>query len=228
MRTGDFIRIRYTGKVKESGEVFDTTSSSVAKKAGIFNPKFSYGPVPVIVGAGKVVPGLDKAIIEMRVGEKKKVEIEPEMGFGERRADLIKIIPEREFRRRDIVPFPGMFVNLGNVRGRVLSVSSGRVKVDLNHPLAGKTLLYDIEVMEKITGTENKVKAVVEFYTRMSPKVKVMKRDIEISHSGEIRSDIKKAISDDIMKYIKNVDRVRFAEVFEKDLSGKKAKNQKV
>jgi FKBP-type peptidyl-prolyl cis-trans isomerase 2 len=91
MQKGDFVYISYVGRIKESGEIFDTTSEEIARKEGVYNPEIKYEDVPIIIGAGFVIPGLDEELEKMNVGEKKIVEIEPKKAFGERREDLIKL-----------------------------------------------------------------------------------------------------------------------------------------
>ncbi|ASJ07063.1 peptidylprolyl isomerase [Thermococcus pacificus] len=167
VQRGDVIRLHYTGKVKETGEVFDTTYEEVAKEAGIYNEKGIYGPVPIAVGAGHVLKGLDEQLEGLEVGEKYEIIVPPEKGFGKRDPKLIKTFTLGQFRRQGIYPFPGMPVEIETeggrkLRGRVLTVSGGRVRVDFNHPYAGKHLVYEVEVVEKIDDPIEKVKALME------------------------------------------------------------------
>src|SRR3989344_1454451 len=111
MEKGDFIKIDFVGKL-ESGEIFDLTKEDLAKENKIHNPNIKYKPIAVIIGAGFVVPGLDKALLDMKVGEKKEVAVKPEDGFGQRRLDLIRTVPEKAFEGKHIVP--GMIVDFGN------------------------------------------------------------------------------------------------------------------
>lgn len=200
MQKGDFVRISYSGKIRETGQDFDK------------------GDAPVVVGEEFVISGIDEALQQLQVGEKKSVEIPPEKGFGEREQKLIKLIPLSEFRKHDTNPYPGMIVNADNLRGRVLSVASGRVKVDFNHPLAGKTLVYDLELKEKIEVRTEKAKALVEFYTKL-PKEKIIvnmtEKDIEIITPPGISPLYKKKIADDIRKFLA-MEKTKFSEVFEK------------
>lgn len=201
MQINDFIRISYSGKIKDMTEEFDKGSA-----------------VPVIVGAKYVINGLDEALQQMNLTEKRTIEIPPEKGFGQRDLNLIKLVPESEFRKHDTKPYPGMVVNADNLRGRVLSVSSGRVKVDFNHPLAGKNLIYEVEIKEKIEKLEEKISAIVEFYTRLEKdkvKVALSGESAEITIPPVVHSIYKKKISEDIMKFVP-VKSVKFSEVFEK------------
>ncbi|RLF75199.1 peptidylprolyl isomerase, partial [Thermococci archaeon] len=128
----DVIKLHYTGKIKETGEIFDTTYEDVAKEAGIYNEKGIYGPVPIAVGAGHVIKGLDEALEGLEVGKKYTLEIPPEKAFGKRDPKLIKTFTIGQFRRQGIYPFPGLDVEIETdsgkkLKGRVMSVSSGRV-----------------------------------------------------------------------------------------------------
>ncbi|WP_048149101.1 FKBP-type peptidyl-prolyl cis-trans isomerase [Palaeococcus ferrophilus] len=159
---GDVVRLSYTGKVRETGEVFDTTSEEIAKEAGIYKEGGVYGPVPIIIGAGHVLRGLDEALEGLEIGKKYEIEVPPEKGFGKRDFKLIKTLTLGQFKKHGVYPFPGLEVEIDGKRARVLSVSSGRVRVDFNHPLAGKTLIYEVEVVEKIDDPIEKVKALIE------------------------------------------------------------------
>ena len=201
MQPNDFIRISYTGKIKEGGQEFDKGEK-----------------VPVVVGAGYVIKGLDEVLQEMSIGDKKTAEITPDKAFGQRNQDMIKLIPESEFKKQNTKPYPGMFIKTDRLQGRVMSVSSGRVKVDFNHPLAGKVLVYDIEVNSKIEDSEEKIRAIFEFYTKTpSEKLKLELKDkeAELFVAPIVHPMLKKKIAEDIMKFLE-LEKVKFAEVFEK------------
>lgn len=201
MEKGDFIRISYFGKIKDMEQKFDSAEN-----------------VPVVVGENFVISGVDEALAQMQVGEKRSVEIAPEKGFGNRDQNLIKLIPVSEFKKNNTEPYPGMIVNADNLRGRVLSVASGRVRVDFNHPLAGKVLVYELELKEKIEDKAEKAKALVEFYTKMSKEkitTSISGDGIEIIIPPGISAVYKKKIADDIRKFL-TIEKTKFSEVFEK------------
>ena len=219
MKEGDFIRIDFVGKISESDEIFDLTKESVAREKGIYNPNFKYGPVPVILGSHHVVRGLENALMKMKVSEKKKIIVKPEDALGERKAELIRLIPLTEFKKHDIDPFPGMPIVQNNMRGRVLSVSGGRVRVDFNHPLAGKTLEYEVEIKEKITTAKEKIIGILELFLKFEKdeiNVKIEKEtlEIKIDKKLDVPKAIKKVIVDNVTKWVKNIKKVRFIEEF--------------
>ncbi len=166
VKKGDVVKLHYTGRVKGTNEVFDTTYEDVAKEAGIYSEKEVYGPVPIAIGGGHVVKGLDHRLEGLEVGEEYTIEVPPAEGFGRRDPKLIKVYSLGQFRRQGLRPYPGMEVKIRGggreMRGRVITVSGGRVRVDFNHPLAGRTLVYEVKIVEKIDDPIAKVKAMLE------------------------------------------------------------------
>ncbi len=222
---GDFIRISYIGRIKESGKVFDTNIESVAKEHGLYKENVKFKPQPVVVGARHVIKGLDEALEGCEVGETKKVVIPPEKAFGLRRDDLIKVIPLREFRKNKINPVPGMVVEIDGKPAKVLSVSGGRVRVDFNSELAGKEVEYEFKVEEKINKTEEKIRLLLELYM---PFADPSMHDIKIDDSKAVitladvtkfvkeTQDLKLLVARDIFRYIEGIKEVHFVDVYKK------------
>lgn len=200
MQKFDFIKVAYTAKIKEEDKVFDQTDAIIP------------------VGAGFVIKGLDEALLTMNPGEKKTIEITPDKAFGERVKELVKLVPESEFKKHNVNVKPGMAVDADNARGRVLSVASGRVTVDFNHPLAGKVLVYDINLKEKVENLQDKVESIVSFFSgfpKGSLNVKENGKELELTVPPVIHPVYKKKISDLIFATL-GFEKVKFYEVFEK------------
>lgn len=215
MKNGDFIRIEYVGKL-ESGEIFDLTDEELAKKEGIYNEKIKYRPVPVIVGAKFVIPGLDKALLDMKIGEKKTILVEPEDAFGKRDPNLVRVMPRSAFK--NIEPKQGMIIDFSGVKGRVQSISAGRIMIDFNNPLAGKKLKYDLGIKEGIDNTEGQIKAIFEFFGIETNEIKFNGNTIDIE-AMKLPVEIKDRISSLIINYVKSetkIEKVRFIESYGK------------
>ena len=144
--------IAYEGREKDSGKVFDKVEEEE--------------PYAVILGEDSLLPGLAEALEEMKEGEEREIELPPEKAFGPRNKDLIVIIPEKEFRKRGITPVPGLVIEADGRPGRVLSVSGGRVQVDFNHELAGKTVIYKVKVLAELKDVEEIAEALFRRYMR--------------------------------------------------------------
>jgi FKBP-type peptidyl-prolyl cis-trans isomerase SlyD len=204
MQINDFIYVSYLGKIKETNQEFDKSGDK---------------SIPLILRPGFMIKGLEESLLEMNVNEKKVVEILPEKAFGIRDPKFIRLVPMSEFRKHGTKPQPGMFVNADDMKGRVLSVSGGRVEVDFNHPLAGKTLIYEIEVKEKIDNIEDKIKILFEIYmgdNKDKVSVNILnEKEVEIVIPPLVNSLYKKKMADDIMEIL-HFEKVKFSEVFEK------------
>ena len=175
----DFVKLNYTGKVKETGDVFDTTYEDVAEEAGIKNENKDYHPMILAVGSTQLLSKLHDEIKKMDVGEKQTVEIPCEEAFGKRDPSLIQLIPMKEFKKQNIKPFVGMPLSLDGQHGIVRTVGGGRVRVDFNHELAGKDIIYEIEIVDTIDDNVEKIKGLIEVYYG-NPNIDLEKTEILI------------------------------------------------
>jgi len=144
IKHGDTISVNYTGTL-ESGEVFDSSEG---------NP-----PLKFTVGAGQLIKGFDDTVVGMKKGDKKNVTIAPENAYGERRDDHVVDFPRANIPE-DMEMKVGTVVQLSDESGRafpavVTEINDDAVKMDVNHPLAGKTLIFDVEIAE--TGLESDI-----------------------------------------------------------------------
>ena len=221
MQKGDFAEIEYVGRIKESGDVFDLTDESLAKEKKIYNKNYKYGPITVVIGANQVLPGLDEQLQKSEPGTKATFEVSPEKAFGERNPELLKTFQMSEFRKQNVLPVVGQFITFQNgAKGKIISISSGRVKVDFNHPLAGKALEYDLKINRKVSSVDEQIDRVITFYVGSNIKIekKIDSGKIQLIVPGEISlpAQLKKAIADDITKYVKDLVEVNFVEAFKK------------
>ncbi len=135
-QTGDTVQVHYTGRL-EDGTVFDTSDGRE--------------PLAFTLGSGQVIPGFEEAVVGLEPGEAKKVTIASDEAYGPHRADLV-IDVERSQVPPDLEPQVGQQLQLSLEEGRevpvtVTAVSAAAVTLDANHPLAGQTLVFDIELV---------------------------------------------------------------------------------
>ena len=229
MKEGNIIAISYTGKVVLSGEVFESTKEKEAIAAGIFSSEQKYEPLVVIVGEGDVLKGIDRALLEMKTGEHRKIVVKPEDGWGDRKPDNIAVVPLQQFREKKISPVPGLVVEINGRQGKVQSISGGRVRVDFNHPLAGKELEYELKVEKEITAAKEQADALYSKYFYMVPdkekKLKLGKGEIEVMLSPRYSANLgplKELFSKMVTKHVKGFEKVRFVEEFVEEKKEKK------
>ncbi len=163
---GDFIRLSYTAKL-EDGTIVDTTDEEVAKEHGIYNENARYGDIYAVIGKGHILPGLEEDIKGKEVGYKGTVEIPPEKAFGEYNPELKDTFSINRFKER---PEIGQRVRIGDRIGTVERIVGRRVIVDFNHPLAGKKIIFEYEIKEKLEKPEDKIKALFVIHTGIDVK----------------------------------------------------------
>lgn len=137
VKQDDTVRVHYTGKLAD-GQVFD---SSLERE-----------PIEFTMGKGQLIPGFEKGLLDMEVNEKKTVNIPSEEAYGAPRKELVQEV-EKSQLPEEIKPEVGMGLVSKNPDGQEMNLVVAEVKddtivVDGNHPLAGKDLIFDLEVVE--------------------------------------------------------------------------------
>jgi len=180
---GDFVLIDVCGRIKDTGKIFYLTMEDVAKKEGVFREDGIFEPDLVIVGESFQLPALEDELIGLKVGETKTVEIPPEKAYGPKDAKKIKFVTFKKFSKAGVKPEPGKRVRIGNQIGTVLKVAGGRVQIDLNHPLAGQTLVYEVTIKEKLLSDEEKVRSLFSRYMPAydKSKIEIVRKEDEIT-----------------------------------------------
>ncbi len=169
----DFIEIEFTGRVKD-GEVFD---SNIKKELEKINSNAKPKPLVFCLGEDMFLKGIDDFLINKNIG-KYEIELSPEKAFGQRNSSLIQLIPMKVFKEQKAEPIPGAMFNFDGRPAKILTVSGGRVMADFNNPLAGKTVIYNIDVKRKVDDLNEKVKALVDFFFRKELKFQIKDKKI--------------------------------------------------
>lgn len=136
-KSGDSVKIHYTGTL-DDGTEFDSSAGR--------------DPLQFTLGAGQVIPGFDKAVEGMAVGDNKTVNIAAEDAYGPRHEQMVQEVP-RTALPDDLHPEEGMALRAEGQDGEainltVTAISDSSITVDGNHPLAGKALNFDIELVD--------------------------------------------------------------------------------
>jgi len=158
------ILIDYVAKVKDTNEVFDTTIEEDAKKYSIYESDVKYQPKLVSIGeiSYPVLKGLDEALAKTAVGDKLTVEVSPDKGFGERDSKKVRMIPIRKLGEDAEKVSIGDSIEIDDKRGIIRFIGSGRVQIDYNHRYAGKTILYDVNVIKSLDSENDKIDGILK------------------------------------------------------------------
>ncbi len=138
VKDGDTVKVEYTGKL-DDGSIFDSSENHGK-------------PLEFQVGSGQVIIGFDSAVLGMSEGDEKEFRILPAQAYGNHDPTLVQKVP-REIFPQDAELVPGLVFEAGlptgeRVPATIFEVGEGTVTVDLNHPLAGKTLNFKIKLKE--------------------------------------------------------------------------------
>ncbi len=222
---GDFVLIDYIAKVKETGEIFDTTKEEIAKKEKLYKEGEIYEPKLVVIGEGWVLKALDESLPNLELAKTAPVEISPDKAFGSRDPEKIRLVPLRRLLAKNITPQLGMRVEFDGKLAIVRTMGAGRVQLDFNPPLAGKTLVYDVTAEKKLETNEEKLNALIH---RRIPQVdaskfivKTKKASLEVEVPEEAfyvegLQAAKRGIALDVQKFFPDIDTVRFTEMFKR------------
>jgi peptidylprolyl isomerase len=225
IQKSDFIIVNFTGKVKETGDVFDTTVEEVAKEKRLYKEGELYEPRLVVVGERWVLEALDEALLTFKLRKKESVEIPPEKAFGNRDPEKVRLVPLRRLAARGITPKLGAQIEYDKRLATVRTMGSGRVQLDFNPPLAGKTLVYEVTVKKKLKTDAEKISALIH---RRIPaveaekfKFKVVKGSVTVNMPDEALyvegiQLAKRGIALDIQRYLPKLTTIKFIETFKK------------
>jgi peptidylprolyl isomerase len=226
LQKGDFILIDYVAKVKETNEVFDTTQEDVAKKERLGKEGDIYEPKLVVLGENWVLKALDEALTAMDTDKPQSVEISADKGFGQRDPEKIKRVPIKQLYAKEINPVVGARIEFQGKMATVRSTGSGRVLLDFNPPLAGRTLIYDVKVTKKLDVAEEKIGALIH---RRVPVVEENKFQLTLN-AKNLTIDMpeetfyvegiqiaKRGIAMDIQKFLPDIAETKFVETFKSE-----------
>jgi FKBP-type peptidyl-prolyl cis-trans isomerase 2 len=137
VENGNRVKVHYRAKL-EDGQVFETSENRT--------------PLDFMVGEGEVMPGIEQGVVGMSVGETKTIKMPPEEAFGQRRKELVVEVNKSEFPNH-ITPEIGQRLQVRQPNGQeilvtVTGLGEENITLDANHPLAGYTLVFDIELVE--------------------------------------------------------------------------------
>ena len=216
--------IDYTGRIKDTGKIFETTDEQVARANSIYDSNVGYGPKLVSIGSHyyPVNKGFDEGLETANPGEKLNIEVLPDKGFGKRDPNKIRIIPIRKLGDEAEKISVGDTIEIDNKKGRILFIGSGRVKIDYNHELAGKTIVYETVIVKHLESDTDKINAIINeniivTNSQTSFKLENDSALIDIpaeSFNSPNLNNAKNVIATDIFKFIPTIKKVVFSESY--------------
>lgn len=223
VQPNSYVLIDYTLTVKETGELVDTTAEEEAKKANAYDASKIYEPRLVVVGRGMLLKAVEDALVGMKPGEKKTFDIPPEQAFGPRDPSKVKTIPLRKLKDVEGPVRVGDVISIEGRQGVIRSIGSGRVQVDFNHYLSGKTLVCTVEVKSIINDGLERARRLI--HGRL-PDIPVDKLEV-VAQPPELRVRLpeeaflapglqvaKRALAKELKEAVSGVEKVVFVEEY--------------
>ena len=219
---GTLVLIDYTAKVKDSNEIFETTREADAKSASTYDANIKYQPRLISVGESWVLKGLDDALSNTKVGDKLSIEVPPEKGFGIRDPSKVRMIPLRKLGEDAEKVSVGDTIELDDRTGIVRFIGSGRVQVDFNHRFAGKTIVYDLNVIKSLETDQDKILGLLKRRfpieeSKIKFEIKGIEVDVNIPEEAMMMEGlqvIKRAIANEIFKFVTKLEKVNFIDTY--------------
>lgn len=213
LKNKDFIEIEFTASTKE-GNVFDSNKKEELEKLHQgHDHEIETKPFVFSLGQDMFIKGVDEFLIGKDLGEY-KINLSPEKAFGKRDPKLIQMTNPKVFKEQKLNPFPGATFNFDGRIGRVLTVSGGRIMIDFNNPLAGKEVIYNVNVKRVLTDLNEKIKSFIDFIFRKDFKFEVKEKNL-IIHAEKG------------MKQFIELFKDKFKELFNLDLKVEEAEEKK-
>jgi len=222
LEKGSLILIDYTAKVKDTSEIFETTINDDAKNLQSYDPSTKYEPRLVSIGDGWVIKGLDEALSNAKPGDKLDIDIPPEKGFGIRDPSKIRMVPQRKFGEKADELKPGDTIDIDDRKAIVRFIGSGRVQIDFNHRFAGRTLQYSVNVLKLLTDNNEKIVSLIKRRLPIEEEklklgMKGQNLTLTIPEESTLIDGIqiiKKAIANDIFKYLPTLSNIQIIEEY--------------
>ncbi|MFB6086578.1 MAG: peptidylprolyl isomerase [Halodesulfurarchaeum sp.] len=148
LKNGDFVKVAYTARTVEDGDLVDTTDESIAEEEGVDTEGQEFAPRTIVLGEGHLFPGVEEDIVGRDVGEEGSVEIPAAEAFGEYDEEEVRTVSAEKIPEDD--RYPGAHVDVDGQHGHVETIIGGRARVDFNHPLAGQDIEYEYEILDTI------------------------------------------------------------------------------
>ena len=149
LQDGEFVRIAYTARTVEEGQLVDTTDEAVAEEEGVAE-QGEFEPRTIVLGEGHLFPAVEDDIRGSEIGDEGSVVVTAEEAFGAYDEEQVRTVSADKIDEDD--RYPGARVQIDGEGGVLETIIGGRARVDFNHPLAGEDIEYEYELLDTVEG----------------------------------------------------------------------------
>ncbi|NLV12795.1 FKBP-type peptidyl-prolyl cis-trans isomerase [Haloarcula argentinensis] len=165
LQKGDVVKLAYTARTVDGGQLVDTTDEEVAEDDGIDTEEQEFGPRTIVLGENHIFPDVEQDIYGKEVGDEGDVTVAAADAFGEYDEEEVRTVSKDKIPEDD--RYPGAHVDIEGEHGHIETIIGGRARVDFNHPLAGEGVEYDYEILEEVTDREEKAQGIIQMMLDM-------------------------------------------------------------
>lgn len=177
VQDGDFVRVAYTARTVEGGQLVDTTDEEVAEEEGVDDAEQTFEPRVIVLGERHLFDTVEADIAGTPVGEGGSVVVAAEDAFGAHDPDEVRTISADKIPEDD--RYPGAHVDIDGEHGHVEAIIGGRARVDFNHPLAGSDIEYEYEVLERVEDRVEQAVGLLGAYVDVAPEMSIETEEVE-------------------------------------------------
>ena len=177
LQEGDFIKLAYTARTVEDGDLVDTTDAEVAEEEGVDTDEQTFEPRTIVLGEGHIFGPVEADILGKEVGDSGTVVVSAADAFGEYDEDQVRTVSVDRIPEDD--RYPGGHVDIDGQHGHVETIIGGRARVDFNHLLAGQDIEYEYEVLEEVTDRVEKAKGLLGMYFDVDLDMHIQTDEVE-------------------------------------------------
>ncbi|WP_135822646.1 FKBP-type peptidyl-prolyl cis-trans isomerase [Halostella litorea] len=185
LQQGDFVRLDYTARTADGGQLVDTTDPEVAEEEGVDDQQTTFEPRVVVLGEGHIFEDVEEDIYGEDVGASGSVTVPAEDAFGEHDEEEVRTVSADKIPEDD--RYPGAHVDVDGQHGHVETIIGGRARVDFNHPLAGEDVEYEYEVLEEVEDRVEKAQGLIGMY--VDADLEMWIETDEVEEEVEVESD---------------------------------------
>jgi FKBP-type peptidyl-prolyl cis-trans isomerase SlyD len=186
LQDGDFVRIAYTARTVEDGQLVDTTDEAVAEEEGVAD-QGEFEPRVIVLGEGHLFPAVEDDIRGGEVGDEGSVVVSAEEAFGEYDEEEVQTVSADKIDEDD--RYPGAQIQIDGQQGVLETIIGGRARVDFNHPLAGEDIEYDYEILDTVEDDLEQARGLLDMFLDLDLEMWIETDEVEETRVEEPDED---------------------------------------
>ncbi|MGM0399616.1 MAG: FKBP-type peptidyl-prolyl cis-trans isomerase [Halobacteriota archaeon] len=187
LQSGDFVKLAYTARTTEGGDLVDTTDLETAEDEGIETEGRDFSPRTIVLGEGHLFAAVEDDIEGKDVGDEGSVVVPANQAFGEYQEEQVRTVKADKIPEDD--RYPGAHVDVDGEHGHVETIIGGRARVDFNHPLAGQDIEYDYEIVDTVEDRVEQASGLLKMYFDVDLDMSIETDEVETEVTVEPDDD---------------------------------------